>query len=113
MVNCGLERARIGEGLMCKVVHLEVVPDPLDVVQFRRVLGQPLDGEPVGAGGKRSLRQLADVDWAIVLDQHHWCDRLSRLWSVEPVQLFKMGDEVAAALAAAGMDDQLAREMVE
>src|SRR3954447_7425497 len=106
MMDCSFERARIGEGLMCEVVHLEVVPDALDVVQLRRVLGQPLDGEPVGACGERGLRKLADMDWAVVLDQHHWCDRLSWLWAVEPVQLFEMGDEVAAALAAAGVDDQ-------
>ena len=56
---------------MGEMMRLEVAPDGLDVVQFRGVFGQPLDGEPMRAGGERCERELAGVDRAIVLDQHH------------------------------------------
>ena len=42
-----VERVNAGKGLMSQVIRLEVVPDNLDVVEFRRILGQPLDGEPM------------------------------------------------------------------
>jgi hypothetical protein len=42
-----VERVNAGKGLMSQVMRLEVVPDNLDVVEFRRILGQPLDGEPM------------------------------------------------------------------
>ena len=48
----------ISKGLMCEMMRLEVVPDDLDVVQFRRILGQPLDGKPVCPGGKRRRETL-------------------------------------------------------
>jgi len=41
------ERRDIGEGLMCEVVRLEIVPDDLDVIEFGGVFGQPLNGDPV------------------------------------------------------------------
>jgi hypothetical protein len=37
--------------LMGEIVRFEIMPDGLDVVQFRRVPGQSLDGEPMRAGG--------------------------------------------------------------
>ena len=101
------------KGLMGEMVCLQVMPDAFNVVQLRRVFGQPLDGEPVSAGGQRSRRELAGVDRTIVLDQHHRFERLARLRTVELIQLFKMGDEVAAALAAAGVHDELARDMIK
>src|SRR5215213_10807825 len=101
------------KGLMGEMVCLQVMPDAFNVIQLRRVFGQPLDGEPVSAGGQRSQRELAGVDRTIVLDQHHRFERLARLRTVELIQLFKMGDEVAAALAAAGVHDELARDMIK
>src|SRR5208337_3978538 len=70
-VECG----DVGEGLMGEMMRLEVMPDDFDVVEFGRVFGQPLDGEPVGAGGEGRQREFADVDRPIVLDKH---DRLDR-----------------------------------
>jgi len=58
---------------MGEVIGFEIVPDRLDLVEFGRILGQPFDGEPVGAGGQGAERALAGVDRAVVLDQH---DRL-------------------------------------
>jgi hypothetical protein len=48
-----VERGDIGEGLMGEVVRLEIMPDDLDVSEFGRVFGQPLNGEPVCSGGER------------------------------------------------------------
>src|SRR5437868_206367 len=57
-----VESGDVGEGLVGEVMRLEVVPDHLDVVEFGRVFGQPLDGEPVCASGEGCQRELADVD---------------------------------------------------
>ena len=95
------------------MIRLEVVPDHLDVVEFRRILGQPLDGEPVCAGGKRCRRELAGVDRAVVLDKHHRLGGFAGPGTITPVELLKMGDEIAAALGRAGMDDELARDVIE
>jgi hypothetical protein len=64
VVECG----DVGEGLVGQVVGLEVVPDDLDIVEFGGIFGQPLDGEPVRAGGEGCDRAMARVDRAIVLD---------------------------------------------
>ena len=108
-----LERVRIGKSLVDKLICLEVVLDAFDIVQFRRIFRQPLDGEPVRAGSQRRERKLAGVYWSVVLDQHHRFDRLPRLRSIEPVQLLKMSDEVAAALAAAGVHDKPASHVIK
>src|SRR4051812_49374127 len=71
------------KGLMGEMVCLQVMPDAFNVIQLRRVFGQPLDGEPVSAGGQRSQRERAGVDRTIVLDQHHRFERLARLRTVE------------------------------
>ena len=68
-----VERGDVCEGLVGEIVGLKIVPDRLDVVEFGSIFRQPLDGEPVCAGGQSGKRALAGVDRAIVLDQH---DRL-------------------------------------
>src|SRR5271166_539031 len=113
LVNRVVERFGVGKGLMRQVVRLEIMPDHLDVVEFRRILRQPLDGEPVCAGGKRRHREFARVDRAIVLDEHHRLDGLTRSGAIKPVELLKVGDEVAAALGRAGVDGELPRGVVE
>lgn len=35
----GVERGDVGEGLMGELMRLEVVPDDLNVIQFRRIFG--------------------------------------------------------------------------
>jgi hypothetical protein len=52
---------------------LKIAPDRLDFVELRGVFWQPLDGEPVCAGGQGGERAFAGVDRTIVLGQH---DRL-------------------------------------
>src|SRR5271166_153636 len=106
LVNRVVERFGVGKGLMRQVVRLEIMPDHLDVVEFRRILRQPLDGEPVCAGGKRRHRDFARVDRAIVLDEHHRLDGLTRSGAIKPVELLKVGDEVATALGRAGVDGE-------
>ena len=43
------------EGLMGQLICLQIVPNDLDVVQFRGIFWQPLDREPVRASGKGRL----------------------------------------------------------
>jgi len=107
-----VERVRVGEGLVSEVVCLEIMPHDFDVIEFGCVSWQPLDGEPVGAGGECRKRELADVDRAIVLDEHDGLGWLPGFWSVETAELFKMSHEVAAALGRAGVDDELAGNMI-
>ena len=108
-----VEGGDVGEGLVGEMMRLEVAPDEFDVVEFGRVFGQPFDGEPVRASGEGGQRELADVDRPIVLDQHDRFGRPPGLRSVEMVELLEMGDEVAAALGGAGMDDELAGDVIE
>jgi hypothetical protein len=53
------------------------------------------------------------VDGAIVQNQDHRLDKLARLGTIELVQLFDMGDEVAAALGRAGVHDEPTRDVIE
>src|SRR5271157_4075242 len=108
-----VERVGVGEGLVGEVMGLEIAPDRLDVVEFGGVFRQPLDGEPVGAGGQGGERAFAGVDRTIVLDQHDRLGLSPGLRSKETVDLLEMGDEIAAALGRAGMDAELARDVIE
>ena len=109
LVKCGC----VSEGLVREVIGLEMVPNYFDVVEFGRVFGQPLDGEPVRASGQSGERALAGMDRAIVLDQHDRLGLPPGLGAVESVELLEMGDEVATALGRAGMDDEFARDVIE
>ena len=60
-VDGAIEVLGLGEGLVGQMMRFEIVPDDLDVVEFGRVLGQPFDGEPMGAGGKG--RVVALLTW--------------------------------------------------
>ena len=51
--------------------------------------------------------------FVIVLDQHDRLGLSSGLRPKEMVELLEMGDEIAAALGRAGMDDELARDVIE
>jgi hypothetical protein len=61
------------EGLVGEVMGLKIAPDRLDFIEAGGVFRQPIDGEPVCAGGQGGERPFAGVDRTIVLDQH---DRL-------------------------------------
>jgi hypothetical protein len=108
-----VECVGISEGLMGEMMRLEVAPDEFDVVQFGGVFWQPLDGEPMGAGGECCERKLAGVDRTVVLDQHDGGEGLSGPGTIEPVELLEMGDEIAAALGPAGVDDEFADRVIE
>ena len=71
---------------------------------FRCVFGQPLDGEPMRAGGECFAREPARVDPAVVLDQHNRLDGQTSLRCVDLIELLQMCDEVAARPGRAGMD---------
>src|SRR5208282_2846056 len=72
-----------------------------------------LDGEPVCAGGKGRHRELARVDRAIVLYEDHRLGGLAGPGTKKPIELLEMGDEIAAALGRTGVDDELARDVIE
>jgi len=112
-VDCVIECVGVGEGLMRQMMRLEVTPDGLDVVQLRRIFWQPLNREPVSAGGDCRQGELAGVDRAIVLDQDHRLDGLAGFGAIETVQLFKMSDKIAAALGWAGVHDELACDVIK
>jgi hypothetical protein len=82
-----VERVDILEGLVGEMVRLEVAPDRFDVVEFGGVFRQPLDGEPVGAGGQRGAGELAGVDRPVVLDQDNGPDWPARLGPIRLVGL--------------------------
>src|ERR1700730_11756336 len=108
-----VERGDIGEGLMGEVMRLEVAPDNFDVVELWGVFWQPLDGEPVRASREGRERELTDVDRPIVLDHYDRLGGPTGLGAVEVVELLEMGHKVGAALGRAGMDDELARDVIE
>ena len=108
-----VEGGEVREGLVGEVMGLEIAPDRLDFIEFGGVFRQPLDGEPVCAGGQGGERAFAGVDRTIVLDQHDRLGLSRGLRSKETVELLQMCDEIAAALGQAGMDDELARDVIE
>ena len=108
-----IERVGIDEGLVGEMMGLEIAPDGFDVIQLRGVFGQPLDGEPVDAGSQGCSRDLAGVNWPVVLNQHHRFGGLAWLGPVDPIKLFEVGDKVAAALGLCGMHDEFAGLVVE
>ena len=97
-----VEGGEVYEGLVGEVMGLEIAPDRLDFIEFGGVFRQPLDGEPVCAGGQGGERAFAGVDRTIVLDQHDRLGLSPGLRSQETVELLQMGDEIAAALGRGG-----------
>jgi hypothetical protein len=53
------------------------------------------------------------MDRPIVLDQDDRLGRLAWFRAIKPVELFEMGEEVAAFLGLAGVDDEPARDVIE
>ena len=108
-----VKRVDVRESLMGEVVRFEIVPDDLNVIEFGRVFGQPLHCEPVCPGSERRAREFTDVDRPIVLDQHDRCGWPTGHGTVESIELFDMRHEVGAAFGRAGVNDELARHVVE
>lgn len=100
------------ERLMGKEVALQIAPGSLDVIEFGGVFGQPLDCQP-GALFKCGPGQLAGVDRAVVEDEDDRLGSLIRSRPIERIEALQQGDEIAAALGAAGVNDQLAGGMIE
>jgi len=74
---------------------LEIAPDGLDVVEFRRVLGQPFDGELMGAVGKRGDGGLAHVDRPVV---EHDDDRPDRQAGPRAIKAVRPNSAMKSAL---------------
>jgi hypothetical protein len=112
-VNGPVEVVGVGEGLVGEMVGFEIAPDGFDVVEFGRVLGQPFDGEPMGAGGKRGDAGLAHVDRAVVEHDDDWPDRQAWPRAIKAVEPPQQRNEIGAALGFAGMHDEPASGVVE
>jgi O-acetylhomoserine (thiol)-lyase len=108
-----VERDDVCEGLVGEVMGLKIAPDRLDFIEFGGVFRQPLDGEPVGTSRQGGERAFAGVDRTIVLGQHDRLGLSPGLRSKQTVELLQMGDEIAAALGWAGVDDELTRGVIE
>ena len=86
-MDFAIKRFGIGECLMGQMVRLEIAPDNLDVIEFRCVFGQPLDGEPVLARIERRQGDFADMDRPIILDQHDGYCQAPELGAKEAIEL--------------------------
>jgi hypothetical protein len=93
------------EGSIGEMVTFEIAPASLDVVEFGRVFGQPLDGQP-GSGGERLGAEFAGVDRAVVEHDHRWRGIGAGVRGISLVQRFQQLDEVGASLGPAGDDGQ-------
>ena len=105
-VNGPVEVVGVGEGLVGEMVGFEIAPDGFDVVEFGRVLGQPFDGEPMGAGGKRGDAGLAHVDRAVVEHDDDRPDRQAWPRAIKAVEPPQQRNEIGAALGFAGVHDK-------
>lgn len=93
-----VEKRWVSEGLVRQMTSLQITPDDLDVIEFGRIFGQPLDREPVGTLCERRRCRFADVDRAVVEHQNDGPGWRRGLWAVEAVEDLQMGDEIGAAL---------------
>src|SRR5262245_24792402 len=107
-MNCLVENIGIGEGLMGEIVSLEIMPNDLDIIEFRCIFRQPFGGEPVGALGESCQGRLARMDRAVV--EHDDSRRALRtgLGAIAMIEGLEMGDEIGAAFGCRGGNDQLA-----
>src|SRR5919107_370552 len=85
-VDGAVEVIRTGEGLVGKMVPLQIAPYGLDVVQLRSVFRQPLDGEPVRPFGQGGGGRLAGVDRAVVEHEDDGSRRSARPRPPAPVE---------------------------
>jgi hypothetical protein len=85
-VNGVVEVVGVGESLVGQVMGFKIAPDGLDVVEFRRVLAQPFDGEPMGAVGKRGDGGRAHVDRPVVEHDNNRPDRQAGWRAIKAVE---------------------------
>ena len=96
-----IESFGVGEGLVGQMMRFEIVPDNFDVVEFGRVLGQPFDGEPVGAGGEGSGCRLAHVDRPVVEHDDDGFRPHARPRAIQAIERLQERNEIGAALGSA------------
>src|SRR5215212_11028552 len=109
-VDCTVEIIGIDEGVVDEVVAFEVAPATLDLVQLRRILRQPLDGEPRPVG-ERLGRDLAGVDRAVIHDDDQRLVALSD--AAGRAEVIEQIDEIGRALAGTGTDKKPAVNRIE
>ena len=102
-----VEMSGIPEGLVREAVAFQVLPAALDVVEFDGVFGQPFRCKPVIALGERRQGRFAPVHRPVVENDPHRPAALSRLRPVKAIEPVEQGDDVGAALASRGLDDEV------
>jgi hypothetical protein len=112
-VNGLIEIVAVGEGLVSQMMGFEIAPHGLDVVEFGRVLGQPFDGEPMGAGGEGGDGGLAHVDRPVIEHNDDRLDRESWPRATKAVEPLQQRNEIGAALGFARVDDEPASGVIE
>ena len=95
-VDSAIKRFDIGERLMGQMTCFEIVPDDLNVIEFGRVFGKPLDGQPMLARIERRPGDFADMDRPIILDQHDGSCHAPGLGAKEAIELLQMRNEIGA-----------------
>ena len=112
-VDSAIKRFDIGERLMGQMTCFEIVPDDLNVIEFGRVFGKPLDGQPMLARIERRPGDFADMDRPIILDQHDGSCHAPGLGAKEAIELLQMRNEIGAVPGPARMHDEPAFYMIE
>src|SRR5580700_774732 len=112
-VNGLIEIVAVGEGLVSQMMGFEIAPHGLDVVEFGRVLGQPFDGEPMGAGGEGGDGGLAHVDRPVIEHNDDRLDRESWPRATKAVEPLQQRNEIGAALGFARVYDEPASGVIE
>jgi len=98
-MNGTVEMIGVGEGLMSQEVTLQITPGSLNVIQFRGIFWQPLDGEP-RPGSEGGLRSFAGMDGTVIENEGDGFIFTQRARPVDRVEAAQEADEVALRLVA-------------
>src|SRR5512144_2664830 len=107
-----VEMIEVAKGLMGEEMPFEVAPEMFDLIQFGSVLRQPFDAQP-WPRFERGPRRLAGMDGTVVDNEDDGLDLPAGAWAIDLVEPRQEGDEIAASLAATGLDDERAGGEVE
>ena len=105
-MNSTVEMVGVGEGLMREEVAFQVAPGSLDVVQFRGIFREPLDGKPRPCG-EGSLGGLARMDRTVVENQDDGFVLAAWAWPVNRVEAAQKDDEVRSEERRVGKECRL------
>jgi hypothetical protein len=98
----GVEHGHVAERLVGEMVTFQIPPAQFDVVEFRRVTRQPLDGDPFSCR-ERGGAGLRGVDRSIVEHQRDRFRLASWPESEADIKLFQQSDEIGTSFRGRGM----------